>query len=79
MGLRDRILTRLGLAPAADVHALEAKVSGMRARQARKNSQSAGTTHTMGRFDYEANSALTGSNKWDTLDKMENDPAIKAS
>ena len=78
MGLLSRTLSRIGLAPSSEVKNLAAKVDGMRARDARKKGQSAGAPYSMGRFAYEANQALTGSAKWDTLDKMENDPAIKA-
>lgn len=48
-------------------------------QRAYRQSASSGVEMTMGQYDYEFNEALRGSARWDTYDKMQTDPHIKAS
>lgn len=73
MSMRERLMSRLGLAPASQMAALQREV--VRLRQAR----SSGVEMNWRSFDYEDTAALKGSKKWDTLNKMENDPHVKGA
>jgi hypothetical protein len=76
MGLRSGIasvLRRVGYVPRMELEAVETRLI-------RETARASGVAiEGLGRFTYEKTGEIGGSERWDTLDRMENDPHIKGS
>jgi len=75
MGLGEKILSRMGLVSSKELVALQARVG----RLQQKLNDASGVKNTQGKFGYEKTKELIGTEKWLTLDKMENDPHVSGA